>query len=189
MKAFCFTTLLMLATIFSATAHGAEPIIDNEQVTVWDTTSPLPPARNDFVSVSLTRKGTAVLGHKGEIPGEAGARTVVIELKGHPEPPLENHSGYPLAFPRARVVKLLETDKLVVWSYRWNRGEPTPMHFHDKNLVVVFEDDMALKSTAVDGQSILNEYKFGTVRYNLRGRVHTETLLTDSGSAVITELK
>jgi hypothetical protein len=63
------------------------------------------------------------------------------------------------------------------------------MHFHDKDVVVVFQDDMALKSTAPDGQSILNEYKFGTVRYNSRNRVHTETLLTDKGSAVITELK
>jgi hypothetical protein len=97
MKAFRLTASLVLAMIFSvgaaaaaaAAAEGVGPIIDNERVTVWDTTSPLPPAQHDFVSVSLSRKGTAVLGHKGEIPGEAGARTIVIELKDHPVPPLE----------------------------------------------------------------------------------------------------
>ena len=46
-------------------------------------TGPLPPAEHDFVAVSLTRKGTALLGHKGDTPGKTGERTVVIDLKDH----------------------------------------------------------------------------------------------------------
>ncbi len=180
--------LLLVVTGCATTVHIA-PIIDNERVTVWDTTTPLPPAKHDFIAVSLTRKGTAVLGHKGDIPGEAGARTVVIELKDHPVPPYPNNTGYPNAFPRPHVVKLFDTDRFTVWSYRWNPGEPTPMHFHDKDVVVIYEDDTTLKSTTPDGKSVVNEYKFGTVRFNLGNRTHTETLVKDTGSAVMTELK
>ena len=181
--------MVAIALGSAALVQAAQPIIDNERVTVWDTTSPLPPAEHDFVAVSLTKKGTAVLGRKGEVPGKEGARTIVIELKDHPVAPLPNKSGYPNAFPRPHVKKLFENDRVIVWSYRWNPGEPTPMHFHDKDVVVVYEEDTALKSTTPDGTSVLNEYKDGQTKFNLRDRTHTETLVRGTGSAVMTELK
>jgi hypothetical protein len=192
--AFLFPALAAMALLAGtaaapALAQGAQPVIDNERIIVWDTTSPLPPAKYDFVAVSLSKKGTAVFGHKGDTPGEAGSRTVVIELKDHPVAPLVNNSGYPNAFPRPRVEKLLESDRVIVWTYRWNPGEPTSMHFHDKDVVVVYEDDAALKSTTPDGKSTVNEYKFGDIRFNGRGRTHTELLVKGTGSAVMTELK
>ena len=78
---------------------------------------------------------------------------------------------------------------MIVWSYRWNPGEPTPMHFHDKDVVVVYEEDTALRSTTPDGKGLINDYKEGQVKFNLRDRTHTETLVTGAGSAVMTELK
>ena len=53
--------------------RAAQPIIDNERVTVWDVTGKLPAAEHDFVAVSLTRKGTAVFGHKGERRARTGS--------------------------------------------------------------------------------------------------------------------
>ena len=182
-------TLLVAATAGPSLAQGVQPSIDNERITVWDTTSPLPPAAHDFVAVSSSGKRSAVFGHKGDIPGVAGERTVVIELKDHPVAPIPNKSGYPLAFPRARAKKLLENDRVIVWSYSWNLNEPTPMHFHDKDVVVVFEEDSALKSTTPDGKSVVNENKSGDIRFNRRERVHSELLVRGTGSAVMTELK
>jgi hypothetical protein len=173
----------------AASALGARLVIDNERVSVWETTASLPPSPNDFVAVSLAAKGTAVFGHKGDTPGQTGVRTVVNELKDHPTPPVPNTSGYPNAFPRPRVVKLVENDRVVVWSYRWNLNEPTPMHFHDKDVVVVYQDDTALTSTTPDGKSVTNEYKSGEIRFNRANRTHTELLIRDTGSAVMTELK
>jgi hypothetical protein len=173
----------------AALSWGAEPVIDNDRVTVWDTTQPLPPAQHDFVAVSLSRKGTAYFGHKGSAPGKAGVRTVVIELKDHALQPLANTTGYPLAFPRPHVRKLLENDKVVVWDYAWRPHEPTPMHFHDKDALVVFEATGALQSTTPDGKSTVNEYKFGDIRFNGRDRTHTELLIRGVEHAVITELK
>jgi hypothetical protein len=189
MKRFVRAVLLIFSLCFPALAQGTGPIIDNERVTVWDAAGPLPPAENDFVAVSLTRKSTAVFGHRGDTPGEVGSRTVVIELKDHPVAPIPNNSGYPNAYPRPRIMKLLENDRVIVWAYSWNLGEPTPMHFHNTDVVVVYEEDTDLKSTTPDGKSIINEYKFGDTRFNRRDRVHTETLIRDTGSAVITELK
>ena len=179
----------VLASSFAAFSWGAEPVIDNDRVTVWDTTQALPPAQLDFVAVSLSRKGTAHFGHAGSVPGKAGVRTVVIELKDHALPPIANSSGYPLAFPRPRATKLLENDKVVVWDYAWRPKTPSPMHFHDKDTLVVFEATGALQSTTPDGKATVNENKFGDIRFNRRDRTHTELLVSGVGHAVITELK
>jgi hypothetical protein len=189
------TAFLVFAFAAAAAAQSPKPIIDNERVTVWDITwnkgerDPLPHTDHNFVAVSLSKPGTAVFKHKGDTPGEEGAHTVVIELKDNPVAPLENKSGYPNAFPRPHVKKLFENDRVILWSYRWNPGEPTPMHFHDKDVVVVYEEPTALKSTTPDGKVTTNEYKSGEIRFNLRDRTHTETLIRDTGSAVMTELK
>src|SRR5882757_3815744 len=183
---------LLLCTLglgFAAMTQGAAPIVDNEHVKVWDTAVSLPPSANDFVAVSLSRKGTAIFGHRGDIPGKTGSRTIVIELRDLPAGPLANGTGYPLAFPRRHAKKLLENRQVVVWDYVWHPGESTPMHFHDKDAVVVFEATGALKATTPDGKSTVSEIKFGEVRFNPRGRVHTEILSNGEAHAVITELK
>jgi len=181
--------LIFCALSVAALAQGAEPLIDNEHVTVWDTAAVLAPAKHDFVEVSLSRKGTASFGHQGDRPGKGGARTIVIELKDLPVVPLANDSGYPLAFPRKRVKKLLENSQVVVWDYIWRPGEPTAMHFHDKDAVVVFEAAGALKSVTPDGKSVVNESRFGDVRFSTRNRTHSEILVSGKAHAVITELK
>jgi hypothetical protein len=182
-----FSLLVILS--WTGLAYATVPIIDNDRVVVWDTTSALPPAQHDFVAVSLSRKGSAVLGRKGDIPAKDGAHTVVIELKDHPVAALANTSGLPLAFPRPHVRKLFENDRVVVWDYVWHSGVATPMHFHDKDTLVVFEADGVLKSTTPDGKSVDNIYKSGDIRFNARDRAHTELLVSGKAHAVITELK
>jgi hypothetical protein len=170
-------------------ASGPEPIIDNDHVTVRDTMIALPPALHDFVAVSLSRTGTASFGHAGDLPGKAGSRTIVIEIKDLPVIPLANETGYPLAFPRKRARKLLENAQVVVWDYVWHASEPTPMHFHDKEAVVVFEATGALKSTTPDGKSVITENQFGAVKFGPRNRTHSELLVSGEAHAVIIELK
>lgn len=186
-RVLAITTLIAVLLGVPARAQDSRPIIDNERVTVWDTTNSLPPADNDFVAVSP--KGTAVLGHKGDVPGQAGSRSIVIALKDHPEPPIVNNSGYPNAFPRDGIVKLLENDRVIVWSYRWTPGKPTVMHFHNTDVVVVYQEDTQLESITPDGKRVLNTYKFADTRFNRGNRVHSELLVGKSGSAVMTELK
>jgi hypothetical protein len=183
------TAFFVFALSTAVVSYAAEPVLDNERVTVWDTTTLLPPAQHDFVAVSLSHKGAANFGQKGDVAGKAGARTVVIELKDHPLAPIANTSGYPLAFPRANAKKLLENDKVVVWDNVWHPGKPTPMHFHDKDALVVYEATGALQSTSADGKQVVGEFKFGQIRFSPRDHSHTEVLVRGEGRAVILELK
>jgi hypothetical protein len=183
------TSLCILTLSFAALSHGAEPVIDNDRVIAWDTTSALPPAQHDFVSVSLSDKATARFGHQGDLPSKPGARTVVVELKDGSPPPIPNSTGYPLAFPRPHAKKLLENDRVIVWDYEWRPGESTPMHFHDKDTVVVSESNGVVQSTTPDGKTTSAELKFADVRFSHRDRTHKEVLLSGQARAVIIELK
>jgi hypothetical protein len=186
---FALLAVLSVSAVPALAADGPAPaLIDNERVKVWDTTASMAAMPDDFVAISFAN-GTAVFGHAGETAGLAGARTIVIDLKNHPVTPLANNSGYPNAYPRPHIEKILENDRFIVWHYRWNLGEPTPMHFHDKDVVVVYLEDSALQSTEPNGKIVVNEYKSGDIRFNKRDRIHTELLVHDAASAVITELK
>jgi hypothetical protein len=121
--------------------------------------------------------------------GQNRPRSILIELKNHPVQPLRNASSYPLAFPRPGVKKMLENDRIIVWDYTWRSGVATPMHFHDKDVVVVYMENGALKSTTPDGESVVNEISFGLTKFNFRDRVHTETLVKGKARTMITELK
>jgi quercetin dioxygenase-like cupin family protein len=121
--------------------------------------------------------------------GTNASRSLIIELKDAPATHYENKTGYPAAFPRPHVEKLLENNRVVVWSYRWTPGEPTPMHFHDKDVVVVYLEPTALVSTTPDGSKTLNEYKVFDIRFNKGDRTHTESLAHGEGSAMMMELK
>jgi len=179
--------LYLTVMLFQAGApSGDKPIIDNERVSVWDTASPRA-YMHDFVAVTLA-DGKAEFGRKGGTPASRG-RTIVIELKDHTVAPLPNKSGYPNAFPRPGSKKLIENDRVIVWDYTWTTGVATPMHFHDKDVVVTYLKDGSLKSTTPSGVVVTNDYSFGTVRYNARDRTHTETLVKGSQRAIITEFK
>jgi hypothetical protein len=172
--------------------------IDNDRVTVWELSSAAGASpksakpKGDSVWVSIDPSPGARFVPTGSAwapPADARWRAVAIDLKDKAIAPLENRSGYPNAFPRPGVKKLLENDRVIVWDYTWTAGQPSPMHFHDKDVVVTYVQAGALKSTTPDGQSTINEFTGGTVRFNTRDRVHTEELLRGSPRAIITELK
>jgi tetratricopeptide (TPR) repeat protein len=126
------------------------PIIENDRVVVWDVTDSAPARALDAVVVSLS--GSAAFLPRGAPPKIAG-RSIVIDLEDHPIAPIENTSGYPLAFPRPGVTKILENERVIVWDCTWTLGVAAPMHFHDKDTVALFLEDGDLKSTTADGQS------------------------------------
>jgi hypothetical protein len=179
--------LLFFAMLFQAGPQATpKPLIDNDRVTVWDDSSPPAAQALDAVVVSLS--GSAAFLPKGTAPAVEG-RSIVIDLKDHPVAPVTNMTAYPLSFPRPGSKKILENERVIVWDYTWKPGVATPMHFHDKDVVVVFLEDGDLNSTTPDGQVVVNSYTSGAVRFNPRGRIHTETLVRGKQHAIITELK
>ena len=194
------------------------PIIDNERVTVWDITlsqgqsTAFRRHENDFVTMFLAgarfrttnengrttvperQFGEVVYGRKGteqrdEVISGGAARLIVVELKDHPGPLYANKSGYPPAFPRPGSTKTLDNERVVVWNYSRIPNVPTPMHLHDKDVVVVFRYDGSLKSTTPDGKSLVNDYTSGSIRFNRGDRAHYEELVKGQQSGMMMELK
>lgn len=185
-----------------AAAESPKPVIDNERVTVWDLswTADVPAIlnrqTNDTVWVTVTpTPGTVTYFKKGQrrhalARPEAGpSRTIVIELKDHPVTPIPNPTGLPLAFPRTGSRKALENRRVVVWDYTWTPGKPTPMHFHDKDVVVVFLRNGSLRSTTTDGKVTTNHVSPGLTQFNARNRAHSELLVEGESRVIATELK
>lgn len=175
-----------------------KPLIDNERVSVWDCTwtSAAPAAvlsqTDEAVWISIAPSaGEVVHWAKGEArqPKAKTGRAIVIDLKDHPVPPIKNTSGYPNAFPRPGSKKVFENPRIVVWDYSWKTGKPTPMHFHDKDVVAVFLGKGSLQSTTPDGTATVSKWEPGDTRFNARDRAHTETLVDGQMRAILTELK
>ncbi|HZS28130.1 MAG TPA: hypothetical protein VFB76_12940 [Candidatus Angelobacter sp.] len=179
--------LLFCAMLFQEfTLAPQKPPINNDRVSVSEVTSPVSAQPLDAVVISFSGKAEFV--PKGKTPKISG-RSLIIDLKDHPVPPIENKSGYPLGFPRPGSKKLLENARVIVWDYTWKQGVATPMHFHDKDVVVWFLEDGDLSSTTPDGKTTVNHYTADTVRFNAGNRTHTETLVKGKERAIITELK
>lgn len=182
--------------------NGARPIVDNERVTVWDFTwtrgvpEPLERSKTDSVWISVSpsigdvRYWAKGAPRRAEQSIGSPLRMIAIDLKDHPVAPLKNTSGLPNAFPRPGTNrKVFENDRVIVWDFTWTKGVPTPMHFHDKDVVVVYLGTGTLRSTTPDGKAVDSKWKPGDTRFNLRDRRHTETLIEGELRAVITELK
>jgi len=175
-------------------ASAAWSPLDSPRVHVWaDRGSE--PASGKLPSIRITLDGkvdyrAAGVGSAGSAKEPMpGGYAVVIELKDAKVAPLPNTTKYPNAFPRPNVKKVLENERVMIWDYTWTSGVPTPMHFHDKDVVVTYLEDGALRSTEPSGQSVVNEHYFGFTKLNARDRVHTEELIKGKGRAIIVELK
>lgn len=197
---------------------GAKQLIDNERVTVWEATwakgKPTPMHRHkyDMVFIELAdadvkittpdgvtrnaspRVGQASFLQKGVTHMEEGAsdtprHTILIDLKDVVVPPLPNKTGHADAFPREGARKLIDNARVAVWDFSWTPGKPTAMHFHDKDVVVVYLGNGELSSTTPDGKSTISSSTFGQPKFNPRDRTHSELLVKGSQRVIAVELK
>ena len=192
-------------------AQADAPVIDNTWVTVHDiqlvpgTPGPTLTHPGDYVVLNISggrvqsngtiashAAGSATSGHGGTVTDTAldgPIHEVVVDLKDAPSGTVPNTTGLPLAFPRPGSKKVFENSRVIVWNYAWQIGKPTPMHFHDKNVVVVYGGNGPLKGVSPDGKEVVNNYKAGEIRFNLANRAHYEQVMSDQQNAVMMELK
>jgi quercetin dioxygenase-like cupin family protein len=197
---------------------GAKQLIDNERVTVWDVVyqkgKPTGMHRHkyDMVGINLAdgtakvtsaqgnvstvnrRMGQILWAQKGSTDSQEGTsdtplHAILVDLKDVRVPPLKNTSGFADAFPREGGKKLLDNSRVVVWDYSWTPGKPTVMHFHDKDVVVVYLGNGDLSSTTPDGKTVVNSYSFGQAKFNPRDRTHSELLVKGAQRVIAVELK
>ncbi|HET9131200.1 MAG TPA: hypothetical protein VFO86_09645, partial [Terriglobia bacterium] len=135
---------------------------------------------------SFTPKGTA---QTEEGTSDPPRHAIVVELKDIVVQSLNYNSAFPDAFPRDGAIRLLNNKRVTVWDYTWTKGVPTPMHFHSKDVVVVYLMSGEVKSSAIDGTITMNKVEPGQARFNARNRTHTEELMKGASRAIIVELK
>jgi hypothetical protein len=210
MKKTLLGALSLLAT--PALAQAPAPVIDNEQVTVRDialepgVAAPPIAHAGDYVilyfqggrirgadgKISAHPSGGALFGHGGSTGDTAlgkPAHEVVVELKDAPSKTVPNTTGLPPAFPRPGSKKILENERVRVWNYKWLPGKPTPMHFHNTEVVVVFRGNGDVASTTSDGKTQVTHHNPGDIVFNAPNRSHSEKLVKGEQSGIMLELK
>ena len=208
-------TLICILASLAAPALGQEapaPTIDNSRVTVRDIL--LEPGKpgpsishaGDYVVLyfqggrirsadgkTATRpSGGAITGHGGVTSDTAlgqPVREIVVELKDSPSNTVPNTTGLPPAFPREGSKLILETSRVRVWNYAWVPGKPTPMHFHNTEVVVAYRGNGDVSSTTPDGQTTVNKRRAGDIVFNVANRSHSEALVNGEQSGIMLELK
>jgi hypothetical protein len=209
--------LFQAAAPATSTIPGVKELIDNPRATICEVTLakgqkwPMETYAEDTLMVPLTAVSLRITSHDGKAttvnltPGEVrfwpkgthqaaepqgDGRAIVAHFKDVAGPTYKNTSGFGPAFPRPRVKKLLDNSRIVVWDYTWVQGEPTPNHFHDKDLMIVYLADGAIRSVTPDGKATNNEFRFAEARFNPGNRAHYEEYVRGNGPrAIITELK
>jgi quercetin dioxygenase-like cupin family protein len=198
--------------------EGAKQLFDNERVTIWDVTwiqgkpSPMHRHKHDLVGIYLVgspikvtmpdgtsreskvEEGFVLFQPKGVTHIEEGLvdenprHAILIDLKDHPVAPVPNTSGLVPAFPREGAVNRLENERVAIWEYRWT-DQATPMHFHDKDAVVVVMEGGELESTSPDGKSRVSRLSRGEASFTPANRAHSEKLVSGAVRAILVELK
>lgn len=165
------------------------PVINNSSVTVRDLTLTGTPIALDYTGSHIT-----VYLSGGDVRGQAPARAastprvVTIDFKDGAAGKYPNRTGYPTAFQRPGIRKLAQTARYTVWSYTWQPGKPTPMHFHDTDVIVIYRGEGMLDSVTPDGKHTLTTHHAGEIRFNKGDRAHYELLTKGDLGAVMVEL-
>jgi len=217
MRKVLFCALAVLTAPASANPALAQssapaPVIDNARVTVRDVVlqpgaqGPSIEHAGDYVvlyfqggriraadgKTATHPSGGAVFGHGGATSDTAlgkPAHEIVVELKDSPSNTVPNTTGLPPAFPRPGSKLILENDRVRVWNYKWLPGKPTPMHFHNTEVVVAYRGNGDVASTTPDGKTAVNHRNAGDIVFNLANRSHSEELVKGEQSGIMLELK
>jgi hypothetical protein len=204
--------LAMPVLTLAARADAPTPVIDNARVTVRDLplsagqAGPAIQHAGDYVILYVKGgrirgadgkaqdhvSGSAMAGHGGTTSDTAidsDAHELVVELKDGPSNTVPNNTGLPPGFPRPGAEKVFENDKVRVWNYTWLPGKPTPMHFHNTEVVVVYLGNGDIAATTPDGKRTVTHHNPGDIIFNLANRSHSEELVTGDMSGIMLELK
>ena len=128
--------------------------------------------------------------HIEEGIGPPVRRAISVDLKEERPPELPARTDIPLAFPGEPANALIENPRVTPWDYTWQPGQRVPLHFHDKDAVVVFlnSEPGTLLLTNEDGSEERITASHGDVQFWPRGRAHTEEAVDGSLRAMIIEL-
>jgi hypothetical protein len=138
-------------------------------------------------ALSTTRKGTTHI--------EAGStdpplRAVFIELKhdsasGEPEAP----SAVPPAFPRDDAKLLLDDERVTIWDYTWGPGTRGITSRYPRDTILIWLASGTLRLASQGGSPAVIDVAPGQIRYERRGTVETDEVVSGSPRAMVFAFK
>jgi hypothetical protein len=96
----------------------------------------------------------------------------------------------PPPFPRPNAVKMLDNDRVQVWSVVWPKGQPTPLHRHIYDITGTYIAPGDRVITDVDGSKRPVTNAAGGIVWQFKGLTHVEEGTSEKPlRAVMIELK
>jgi hypothetical protein len=181
--------------VLTLAEESSTKILENERVVVWRIgldPNRLSPARQRFpaVLISLADGAVSFIGatDTSTIRTKSG-QVVLIELKDHFVTPLEAPGSIARAFPRKDAKQVLNNDRVLVWDFTWAKEMKTDVHFHDKDVIVVYLGSGTVRSIPLKGEPTAAPRSFGEAVFAPRGRTHVEECIDGPRRDIIIELK
>jgi hypothetical protein len=98
--------------------------------------------------------------------------------------------SYPPPFPRPNAVKMLDNDRVQVWSVAWPKGQPTPLHRHIYDITGTYIAPGDRVITDVDGAKRPVTNAAGGIVWQFKGLTHIEEGTSENPlRAVMIDLK
>ena len=84
--------------------------------------------------------------------------------------------SYPHAFPREGVVKLHETERLILWQVNWVNGVAQPVHRHQYDMASIYMRWGAVRVTPLNGKAgpVGGPFPAPSPYFQRKGVTHTE---------------
>jgi hypothetical protein len=200
LKAFANIPIIALLVcqgcVLTLAQENSTKILENERVVVWRIgadTNGLSPARQlRFPAVLISLVDGAIrfisANDTSTIRPNSGP-AILIALKDHFVTPLEAPGSIVRAFPRQGAKQILDNDRVLVWDFTWAKGTKTDLHFHDKDVVLVYLSPGTVRSIPLKGEPTAEPRSFGEARFAPRGRTHVEECIDGPRRDIIVELK
>lgn len=173
---------------------AARPLFENDRVAIWRVGpgAPVPGAAGALrlagVLVSLA-DGRVRLVDTAATPAAPLGAAVMIQLKGSRTAPMAPPRDTAPAFPRQGATLVLESERVAVWDVAWTTGMKTPLHFHDRDVAVVYLGAGTVRSIPLDGPPTATPRAFGEAVFIPRGRTHVEECVDGPRRDIVVELK
>lgn len=199
--------------------EGAKRVLDNAWVTAWDATwipsKPTVTHRHvyDYFGVELVDSRTDLVGIDGQartvtlkrgqswfiakgathfevgLTNDPPRRAILVDRSDVPSPSYDNSTPLPSAFPLDGGQRVVDNQRVVMWDQTWMPGQPGPMSFYSRNVVVMFVDGGELTLGAPDGPSEVSSFATGQVVFLPGGRARSVRATTHAVRAIVVELK
>ena len=144
-------------------------------------------------SPTPTHHGDAVFRRKGATHIEEwlqdGIRVVAVELKDAKPALLADAPALPASFPREGATMRQDSERVAMWEYQWLPGRQVPLHFQNRDAVVIPLESGRVRLTPEKGQPREITLTFGGAAFIGRGEAFSEEAAEGAPRAIIVELK